>query len=139
MKLNKTSLELVKNNLIILIILLVIRLPAQVTYAEEFGGDASPQTTTHSSVRKNGSTETTYKLPTELKPCRKYIIFSEENLIILGDGKPQVVNTNYSCTDGRKINVRYLNKGANNLAIIPVEEENQILIFTGRVSASGAL
>ncbi len=62
----------------------------------------------------------------------------QENLIIPGDGKLQVENVNYSCTDGRKINVRYLNKGANTIAIIPVKEENQILIFTGRVSASGA-
>ncbi|WP_341753267.1 MULTISPECIES: MliC family protein [unclassified Candidatus Tisiphia] len=64
---------------------------------------------------------------------------AQENLIIPGDGKLQVKNVNYSCTDGRKINIRYLNKEANTLALIPVGEENQILIFTGRISASGAL
>ncbi|WP_341749147.1 MliC family protein [Candidatus Tisiphia endosymbiont of Sialis lutaria] len=72
-----------------------------------------------------------------LVSCKSYK--DQENLIIPGNGNLQVENVNYSCIDGRKINIQYLNKGANTLAIIPIAEENQILIFTGRVSASGVL
>lgn len=47
-----------------------------------------------------------------------------------------VSGVRYSCADGTKLSVQYVNAGANSLALIPLKGET--LIFVGVVSGSGA-
>lgn len=52
------------------------------------------------------------------------------------DGSASVAPTNYTCSDGKKYLVRYVNSGENSLALIEINGKS--FIFAGVESASGS-
>ena len=58
-------------------------------------------------------------------------------LALPGDAKLDSRSVDYKCDDGRTISVRYLNKGDNHLALVPVSDSSS-LVFANVISGSGA-
>lgn len=58
-------------------------------------------------------------------------------LVLPGDAKLDSRSVDYKCDDGRTISVRYLNKGDNHLALVPVSDSSS-LVFANVISGSGA-
>jgi membrane-bound inhibitor of C-type lysozyme len=67
-----------------------------------------------------------------------HVIYAQGvTMIVPGSGKLETSTVKYQCDEDRHMEITYINKGANTLAIIPVEKD-AILVFAGAISASGA-
>ena len=63
---------------------------------------------------------------------------TEDTLLLPGEGQAQTTLVRYLCDNNKTIDVKYIRKDNNSLAVLPVADGNE-LIFVQTLSGSGSI
>lgn len=63
---------------------------------------------------------------------------TEDTLLLPGEGQTQTTRVRYLCDNNKTVDVKYIRKGNNSLAVLAVADDNE-LIFVQTLSGSGSI